>query len=184
MSLKHGILGLLNYRSMTGYDLMKKINVSLSFFWNAQTSQIYRELDVIEKKGWVTSEYVIQEGKPNKKIYTLSEEGHLELKRWHNEHTIDNLVKIRDEMTLRIFFASEGDEKILLNELIKYKTYNEIFVNSLKEAENQLDEHQKSVSKENEKMYWFMAVKRGYHTAMANINWVDECIEMLQSESL
>lgn len=32
MSLKHGLLGLLNYNSMTGYDLSKFFSDSLSFF--------------------------------------------------------------------------------------------------------------------------------------------------------
>ena len=41
--LKHGILGLLNYGSMTGYEINKAFKDSLSYFWNAQTSQIYRE---------------------------------------------------------------------------------------------------------------------------------------------
>ncbi len=42
--LKHGILGLLNYHPMTGYEIMLVFRDSLRFFWSAQTSQIYREL--------------------------------------------------------------------------------------------------------------------------------------------
>ena len=37
MSLKHGLLGLLNYGSMTGYELDKIFRDSLSFFWQAKT---------------------------------------------------------------------------------------------------------------------------------------------------
>ena len=44
MSLTYGILGFLSYGSMTGYDLAKAFSCSVNFFWNAQTSQIYREL--------------------------------------------------------------------------------------------------------------------------------------------
>ena len=39
--LKHGILGLLNYGSMTGYEINKIFKDSLNYFWDAQTSQIY-----------------------------------------------------------------------------------------------------------------------------------------------
>ena len=49
--LKHGILGLLNYGDMTGYEIKDVFEHSLNFFWTAQTSQIYRELQTIEKKG-------------------------------------------------------------------------------------------------------------------------------------
>lgn len=48
--LKHGILGLLNYGSMSGYDIMRTFKNSLDFFWTAQTSQIYRELQTLKKK--------------------------------------------------------------------------------------------------------------------------------------
>ena len=48
--LKHGILGLLNYGDMTGYEIREVFNKSLNFFWQAQSSQIYRELRTLEKK--------------------------------------------------------------------------------------------------------------------------------------
>lgn len=47
--LKHGILGLLNYGDMTGYEIREAFESSLKFFWPAQTSQIYSELIVLEK---------------------------------------------------------------------------------------------------------------------------------------
>lgn len=48
--LKHGVLGLLNYADMTGYEIREIFNKSLNFFWQAQSSQIYRELRTLEKK--------------------------------------------------------------------------------------------------------------------------------------
>lgn len=51
--LKHGILGLINYHEMTGYEIMQAFRDSLNYFWKAQTSQIYRELQNLEQKNWV-----------------------------------------------------------------------------------------------------------------------------------
>ena len=48
--LKHGILGLLNYDDKTGYEIMTVFRDSLNHFWTAQTSQIYRELQTMEKR--------------------------------------------------------------------------------------------------------------------------------------
>ena len=48
--LKHGILGLLNYKEMTGYEIMEIFRDSLNYFWDAKTSQIYRELQGLEQK--------------------------------------------------------------------------------------------------------------------------------------
>ncbi|MCY6369377.1 PadR family transcriptional regulator [Clostridium ganghwense] len=182
MSLKHGILGLLSYGSMTGYDVMKLFNESLNFFWNTQTSQIYRELDTLEKKEWVTSEYVVQKDKPNKKIFTLSDDGKRELISWLDEHSVKNAMKIRDEMTMRVFFGSNGDKDILKKELIEYRKINEEFSRRLKQAEGELDYREQLTGKKGEKMYWLMAIKRGHFTAESNIQWVDDCMELLEAE--
>ena len=64
--LKHGILGLLNYGDMTGYEIREAFESSLKFFWPAQTSQIYRELIVLEKNKWIEKHTVEQSGKPKK----------------------------------------------------------------------------------------------------------------------
>lgn len=182
MSLKHGILGLLTYGSMTGYELMKVFNESLNFFWNAQTSQIYRELDTIEKKEWVSSEYIIQEGKPNKKVFTISDLGKKELIKWLDEHSSKDMFKIRDEMTMRVFFGSKGNTELLKQELINYKKLNEHFANSLSQVEKGLDVKEQMAKQPGEKLYWLMGIKRGYITAKSNIQWVDECIELLDNE--
>jgi len=179
MSLKHGILGLLTYGSMTGYELMKVFNESLNFFWNAQTSQIYRELDKIEKNQWVSSEYVIQKDKPNKKIFTISDSGKEELQQWLDNHSPEKLFKCRDEMTMRVFFGSEGNIDRLKQELQEYIRLNELFLSRLKPMENELNNREKLTNKPGEKLYWIMGMKRGYLNAESNIKWAVECLEML-----
>ena len=87
--LKHGILGLLNYQDMTGYEINTVFRDSLCYFWNAQTSQIYRELQTLEQKGWVTKCYVAQQGKPDKNVYSVTGEGRTELLRWLSEEGPD-----------------------------------------------------------------------------------------------
>ena len=80
--LKHGILGLLNYSDMTGYDIKEVFSRSLNYFWTAQTSQIYRELNNLEKNHWAESVLIEQNGKPDKKLFHITKEGKEELMRW------------------------------------------------------------------------------------------------------
>ena len=80
--LKHGILGLLNYCDMTGYEIRTAFRASLNHFWQAQTSQIYRELQALENSGWITAVHVEQKGKPDKNILSITDEGRKELLRW------------------------------------------------------------------------------------------------------
>ncbi len=51
MSLKHALLGFLNYGSMTGYELKKIFDPSIGHFWNAELSQMYPTL----KQTWLAS---------------------------------------------------------------------------------------------------------------------------------
>lgn len=184
MSLKHGILGLLTYGSMTGYELMKVFNESLSFFWKAQTSQIYRELESIEQKGWVTSQLIQQSDKPNKKVFTLTVEGKEALVKWLDGHSLSKVMNIRDEMTLRVFFSGCSDYKKLVEELLEYKSLNEIFYNGLEKVESELDIRADYIGKPEEKIYWLMAIKRGKLNAKANMDWVDECLVIIENEEV
>lgn len=182
MSLKHGILGLLTYGSMTGYDVKKLFSESLNFFWNTQTSQIYRELDTIEKKEWVTSEYIVQNDKPNKKVLTITDKGIKELTRWLDEYSVENSLKIRDEITMRVFFGANGNRDDLKKELIKYKKMNQEFSDRLKKSEELLDYREQLTGKSGQKIYWLMALERGYYTATSNIKWVDQCLKLMEEE--
>jgi DNA-binding PadR family transcriptional regulator len=107
MSLKHGILGLLTYSPMSGYDLMKAFNESLKFFWSAQTSQIYRELETLASSGWIETQGESQRGHLVKTVFAITGEGRAELLRWLREGP-DDRSGGRSPFLLRLFFSSIG----------------------------------------------------------------------------
>jgi len=110
-------MGLLNQKPMTGYDLDKLFNASLGFFWPAQYSQIYSELDKMEKKGWLTSQRVVQEDKPNKRIYTLTAEGKTEFIDWlsTSEAELKSSFNIKSGFLMRLFFAGNSSKAQVLD---------------------------------------------------------------------
>lgn len=103
--LKHGILGLLNYGDMSGYEIREVFKDSLNYFWAAQTSQIHREIGVLEKNGWIEKQAVEQNGKPNKNICSITEEGRKELLRWLSEPDVD--MEMRSPTLMKTFFMGE-----------------------------------------------------------------------------
>lgn len=107
MSLKHGLLGLLNYGKMTGYDLDKTFKDSLYYFWPAQTSQIYRELNEMERLGWLTSEIIFQTDKPNRKLYSITASGEAELRNWLAGNSLEKEFQIRSLFLLKLFFSGK-----------------------------------------------------------------------------
>jgi DNA-binding PadR family transcriptional regulator len=82
VALPQAILVSLCEQSGSGYELARRFDRSIGYFWSATHQQIYRTLRTMEDDGWVTAEVVIQRGRPDKKVYTVSDAGRTELARW------------------------------------------------------------------------------------------------------
>jgi PadR family transcriptional regulator, regulatory protein AphA len=82
MSINNAILGILSYKSLTGYDLKKIIQESPFMHWSGNNNQIYKSLVELLNEGFLTNEVHHQESSPSKKIYTITEEGRAALKNW------------------------------------------------------------------------------------------------------
>jgi len=113
MVLDHAILGLLQRRPLTGYELKKAFDSSIRHFWTADQSLIYRVLRRLAGEGYVTFEAVPQEGKPNRKVYTITSEGEEELKRWLGSED-SREAPARDRYLVHLFFSGLlTDEAVL-----------------------------------------------------------------------
>lgn len=77
------MLGLINmHPNVSGYQLRSIVNNSTSFLYPAHLSQIYPSLKRISSEGWATSVIKEQDGKPNQKLYSITEKGLRELTDW------------------------------------------------------------------------------------------------------
>jgi len=183
MSLSRAILGLLTYGPMTGYDLKKIFDKSISQVWAASLSQIYRELSTLEKKGYVSSSIQKQEDKPDKKIYKITEQGKNVFLRWLSDFPEKLSFPKRDEFMLRIFFGSRLEKDQLINEFERFILQKKQHLESLKEIEKSFDvcSSQFQVdSAEKEELFWHFTIKRGKMTLEVIIKWAEECIEELK----
>lgn len=101
MALEHAILVSLAEKSASGYDLARRFDASIGHFWKASHQQIYKVLGRMESDKLVESNLVAQAGRPDKKVYAITEAGHTELRDWlakpsRREGTrIDFAVKLR-----------------------------------------------------------------------------------------
>ena len=75
MSLDYAILGWLSTGPGSGYDLVRQMDVGLSWFWGASHAQIYPRLKVLESRGLITSEQVTVGTKLEKRVYSITEAG-------------------------------------------------------------------------------------------------------------
>jgi PadR family transcriptional regulator AphA len=98
MSLRHALLGLLREQPASGYDLLRIFNHSLHNVWPATQSQIYPELGKLAGEGLLT---VSARGARGRKVYTLTDAGLGELRRWLRETEPE--LHPRSDALLRVF---------------------------------------------------------------------------------
>jgi DNA-binding PadR family transcriptional regulator len=101
LALGDAILACLTERPMTGYELAKTFDASLGFFWKADHQQIYRELSRLRDRGHIQGREVVQSGKPNKLVYTLTPEGRAALRHWAARPSIPPPIK--DDLLVRLY---------------------------------------------------------------------------------
>ena len=99
MSLPHAVLTSLLEKSTSGYDLARRFDKSIGYFWHATHQQIYRELARMEGAGWIDGFVPPDAGKTRKKHYRVLPAGRAELVRWASEPTAP--VDLRDGFTVK-----------------------------------------------------------------------------------
>ena len=100
MSLPHVILTVLSTRDATGYDITKEFSASIGYFWKASHQQVYRELNKMAQNEQVTCVLEPQEGKPDRKVYSITDAGRRALGEWFEQPTAHPTV--RDEFSAKL----------------------------------------------------------------------------------
>jgi DNA-binding PadR family transcriptional regulator len=100
MSLTHALLTSLLEKASSGFELARRFDKSIGYFWHATHQQIYRELARMEDAGWITSEAAPDGGKTRKRLYQVLPAGESELRRWVLEPSAP--TDLRDELMVRL----------------------------------------------------------------------------------
>ena len=122
MALGDAILACLTERPMTGYELAKTFDSSIGFFWKADHQQIYRELSRLRDRGHIQGREVVQSGKPNKLVYTLTSEGKAALRQWAARPS--SPASIKDDLLVRLYALDSVDIEPLRADLMARLEYH------------------------------------------------------------
>jgi DNA-binding PadR family transcriptional regulator len=102
--LEVALLALLSIRPMTGYEIQRHHARALEPWWETPRTQIYPKLRELERRGLVEHEYVVQEGKPNKRVYSLAAPGAEALSDWLGSTV--SVPEMRHHMMMRLFLGN------------------------------------------------------------------------------
>jgi DNA-binding PadR family transcriptional regulator len=115
MSLDHALLVSLLEKPSSGYQLARRFDRSIGYFWHATHQQIYKVLARMEEAGWISAELQAGEAAPDRKLYSVSSAGRGEVSRWLAEPTEPDGV--RDSLMVKLRGAAFGDVGVLIPEL-------------------------------------------------------------------
>ncbi|MCX4760270.1 PadR family transcriptional regulator [Streptomyces sp. NBC_01275] len=108
MALRNAVMAALLEGEASGYDLAKGFEASVANFWMATPQQIYRELERMEGEGLVAARVVLQERRPNKRLFSLTEAGLAAVHAYTAEPPA-RPTAIRDELLVKVQCVDVGD---------------------------------------------------------------------------
>jgi PadR family transcriptional regulator, regulatory protein AphA len=177
MSLTHAILGILKQEPMTGYDLKtRRFDGTISHFWTADQAQIYRTLDKLTEQKLVRAELVIQEGAPNRKVYSLTPEGETELHDWLAQS--QEIPPLRDAFLVQLFFGENLTNAELLEIIERQLAHHRQRLKNFNCVESvPLD----TPGATREQLMRRLVLECGLDMVGAKISWLEKCRELVQS---
>ena len=117
MSLAHVLLTSLLEKPSTGFDLARRFDRSMGFFWNATHQQIYREISTMLKKGWIST-LEQQSNNSRKKTYQVEQLGRIQLAAWIEQQS--EPAQLRDDLMVRLRAEAQLGGNSILPELQRH----------------------------------------------------------------
>lgn len=174
--LKYGILGLLCDKPATGYEINETFRDSLRFFWKATTSQIYRELNTLENKGFVQKEKIEQKGKPDKNVFSITSEGKTEFLNWLSNG--DLCLEQRVPVLLKVFFLGLREPQENIEFFKNIKNLMEQAMQALEPVSGIIQKYGKD-GYDSEKIYWQMTLDYGLRRMQMEKEWAEACMKKI-----
>ena len=170
------ILGLLSHEDLTGYDMKKRIDNSISFFWNGSFGNIYPALKELEDESLIKSSNAAVGGR-EKIIYHITAKGKRVLKEWLKDEQASN--ELRYETLLKLFFGHEAGAEQTLAHL---EAFEEKISKELPFLIGATEVLKKGISEDDTHKYYLLTAEFGVKTYQAYLEWCREAKVMLKEE--
>lgn len=175
MSLDHALLVSLLEKPSSGYELARRFDRSIGYFWHATHQQIYRVLSRMEDASWIASEVQAGEAAPDRKEYSVTPPGRSELSRWMAEPV--EAEGTRDALMIKLRSAAFFDPKSLIPELEHHRATHANRLTAYRVIENrdfagELDP---------QRALQYMVLKSGLRYEQGWLEWCEEALELLRN---
>ena len=170
------ILGLLSHEELTGYEIKKRMDTSLKYFWGASYGSIYPALGDLVERG-LADKRDDAENNRNKIIYSITEEGRNYLKEWLQIPAGKD--ELRYETLLKLFFGNEGGKLQAISHIDAFREKIEGELPYLMRAADTLRDN---IGVDDTHKYYLLTVEFGIKAYRAYLEWCEEAKEVLDEE--
>ncbi|MFG2709875.1 PadR family transcriptional regulator [Streptomyces goshikiensis] len=123
MALKHAVLAALLDEELSGYQLAKSFGLGVANFWHAQPQQLYAELTRLEGDDLIAGREVVQDTRPNKRLFKVTAAGLAELERFTASTAKPSFI--RDDLFVKVQAADHVDTDGLVEQLAERAAFAE-----------------------------------------------------------
>lgn len=167
------ILGLLAHEDMTGYDIKKRIDHEISFFWKGSFGSIYPALSELLKAGLIEKTGDGSVGAREKILYHITAQGKEALKRWLMDSKADNDLKY--ETLVKLFFGKSAGREASLRTIDAFESRIREDLNTLRFYHSNLEK----VLNEEDHLYFDLTVLFGIEAYKAYLRWCEKARTLL-----
>lgn len=165
---------------MSGYDIKKYIEGSISNFWRESYGQLYPTLRRLSDEGLIAQEAparesTAQERKPNRYLYRITPAGRKSFEAWLAEPPMNEVP--RSELALKLFFGTEMKPAVALRHVRQRRVELEANLERLAAVEEDLRADKSSSPG---LPYWLLTLRLGALLDEAHLEWCDEAERELE----
>jgi PadR family transcriptional regulator, regulatory protein AphA len=167
MDIQYAILGLLNWKPFSGYDLKKIITDSDLFYWSGTNNQIYYSLVELHNQGLVDLTVELQQSLPARKIYSITEQGQARLREMslHDPEP----QEFRNNFLIQLAWTDQLSDDEMDDLLGKYELEVEVRIKMHVEQMNRT--HNTPERTGREKLIWYRIYENILETYQNELTW-------------
>ncbi|QRY52692.1 PadR family transcriptional regulator [Mycolicibacterium septicum] len=180
MALRDAVLAALLDGEASGYDLAKGFDTSVANFWMATPQQLYRELDRMASEGLIAARLVEQDRRPNKRLYSLTEQG---------RHTLLEFTEappkpgaIREDLLVQVQAVDSGNIEAVRDALTERRQWATAKLARYRRMQDHLlaGRTEAAYLAESERIGPYLTLLRGIRFEEENIDWAARALAVIE----
>ncbi|MDH2393327.1 PadR family transcriptional regulator [Streptomyces sp. HNM0663] len=180
MALRHAVLAALLDGELSGYQLAKAFDLGVANFWYAQPQQLYAELARLEKEGLIAGREVVQETRPNKRLFQVTDAGLEELQAFAAAPTKPSFI--RDDLLVKVQAADHVTTAALIAQLSERAAFAQakvdLFAKLLRTMRG--DRTEEEFLRHGSRIGPYLTCQRGLAFEQGNRDWCERTVAALR----